>query len=171
MQRAEEKIKMAKSLIAYFSHSGNSEVISNIIKEKVGGDLFKIETVEIYPSNYNAVVNVARKELDANSRPELASKVENIDSYDVVYIGFPNWGGTIPMGVFSFFETYDFSGKTIIPFCTHEGSGMGRSERDIKKLCPKSIVLNGLPIRGSSVNSAEKDVSHWLLKLDNEVKL
>lgn len=156
---------MAKSLIAYFSHSGNTEVIANMIKENVGGDLFKIETVETYPSNYNAVVNVARKEQDADSRPELATKAENMDSYDVIYIGFPNWWSTIPMGVFTFFESYDFSGKTIIPFCTHEGSGMGRSERDIKKLCPKSNVLSGLPIRGSSVYRAEKEVSRWLQKL------
>ncbi|WP_368487992.1 flavodoxin [Clostridium sp. BJN0013] len=153
---------MVKSLIAYFSHSGNTEVIASMIKENVGGDLFKIETVEKYPSNYNDVVNVARKEQDADSRPELARKVENMDFYDVIYIGFPNWWGTIPMGVFTFFESYDFSDKTIIPFCTHEGSGMGRSERDIKKLCPKSNVLRGLPIRGSSVHGAEKEVSCWL---------
>lgn len=156
---------MARSLIAYFSHSGNTEVIANMIKENVGGDLFKIETIETYPSNYNAVVNIARKEQDADSRPKLATKVENMDSYDVIYIGFPNWWSTIPMCVFTFFESYDFSGKTIIPFCTHEGSGMGRSERDIKKLCPKSNALSGLPVRGSSVNRAEKEVTHWFQKL------
>ncbi|MBP2032079.1 flavodoxin [Clostridium algifaecis] len=153
---------MTKSLIAYFSHSGNTEVIANMIKENVGCDLFKIETVEKYPSNYNDVVNVARKEQNADSRPKLARKVENMDSYNVIYIGFPNWWGTIPMCVFTFFESYDFSGKTIIPFCTNEGSGMGRSEHDIKKLCPKSNVLSGLPIRGSSVHGSEKEVSRWL---------
>jgi flavodoxin len=156
---------MGKILVAFFSHSGNTEVVANNIKENVGGDLFEIRTVEPYPADYNAVVDKARKELDAHYRPKLATKVENMDSYDVIFIGYPNWWATIPMGVFTFFEEYDFSGKTIIPFCTHEGSGLGRSERDIKKLCPNSNVLEGLAIRGSSVNKAQNNVSAWLHKL------
>lgn len=87
-----------------------------------------------------------------------------MDFYDVIFIGYPNWWATIPMGVFTFFEEYDFSGKTIIPFCTHEGSRLGRSERDIKKLCPNSNVLEGLAIRGS-INKAQNSVSVWLRKL------
>jgi flavodoxin len=156
---------MAKSLIAFFSHSGNTEVIANTIKENAGGDLFQIKTIESYPTNYNAVVDKARQEQDAGCRPELAIKVTDMDSYDVIYIGYPNWWSTIPMAIFTFFESYDFWGKTIIPFCTHEGSGMGRSARDIKKLCPNSNVLEGLAIRGSSVNRAGKDVAAWLRKL------
>jgi len=78
--------------------------------------------------------------LHLNARPELTNTVENMESYDVIYLGYPNWWGTMPMAVFTFLESYDFSGKTIIPFCTHEGSGIGNSERDIKKLCPKAKV-------------------------------
>ena len=85
-----------------------------------------------------------------------------MDSYEVIYLGYPNWYGTMPMAVFTFLESYDFSGKTIVPYCTHEGSGMGSSERDIKKLCPKARVLPGLAIRGGSVDGADKDLSNWL---------
>jgi flavodoxin len=88
-----------------------------------------------------------------------------MDSYDVIYMGYPNWWGTMPMAVFTFLESYDFSGKTIIPYCTHEGSGMGRSERDIKKLCPNARVLPGLAIRGGTVDRADKDLSNWLKPL------
>jgi flavodoxin len=88
-----------------------------------------------------------------------------MDSYEVIYIGYPNWWGTMPMAVFTFLESYDFSGKTIIPYCTHEGSGMGSSEGDIKKLCPNARVLPGLAIRGGSVDRADKDLSSWLKTL------
>ncbi|MDF2985965.1 MAG: Flavodoxin [Eubacterium sp.] len=155
---------MKKNLIAYFSHSGNTEIIAKSIKENTGGDLYKIETVEPYSTNYNTVVDQAKKELNADYRPKLISRVENMDTYDVIFIGYPNWWSTIPMGVFTFFEEYDFSGKTIIPFCTHEGSGMGRSERDIKKLCSNSKVLEGLAIRGSSVSKAPGTLAVWLNK-------
>lgn len=92
--------------------------------------------------------------------------VDNIDSYDIIYIGYPNWYGTMPMVAFTFLEGYDFSGKTIAPFCTHEGSRIGSSERDIKKLCPDANVLSGLAIRGGSVERADKDIINWLKRLD-----
>lgn len=139
--------------------------MANSIKENVDGDIFEIKTVESYPTDYNAVVDKAKQEQKNDYRPELVTKVENMDSYDVIFIGYPNWWNSIPMGVFIFFETYDFSGKTIIPFCTHEGSGLGRSVREIKKLCPRANVLDGFAIRGSSVNKAQNDVSAWLNKL------
>jgi flavodoxin len=154
-----------KVLVAYFSHTGNTEVIANKIHESVGGDIFKIVTVDPYPTNYMAVVNQAKKEQEENYRPKLKSKVENMDSYNVIFIGYPDWWGTMPMAVFTFLEQYDFSGKTIIPFCTHEGSGLGRSVTDIKKICPKSTILDGLAIRGSDVKKANGDVSNWLRKL------
>jgi len=156
---------MSKSLIAFFSYSGNTEIIANIIKENVGGELFQIKTVKSYPTNYNGVVDKARQEQNANYRPELSIKVTSMDSYDIIYIGYPNWCSTIPMAVFTFFESYDLSGKTIIPFCTHGGGGMGRSTTDIKKLCPNSNVLEGLAVRGSSVNKARKDVPAWLSEI------
>jgi len=157
---------MKNILIAYFSHSGNTEIIATVISEKIGGKLFKIETVNTYPIEYNAVVAQARKELDADYRPVFAEKVDHLDQYDVIFIGYPNWWNTMPMGVFAFLEANGFSGKTIIPFCTHEGSGLGRSARDIQKVCPEASVLEGLAIRGSSsVKQAEKEIAFWLNKL------
>ena len=108
------------------------------------------------------MVDQAKQEQEDNYRPELATEVENMDSYDVVFIGYPNWWGTMPMPVFSFLEEYDFSGKIIIPFCTHEGSGLGRSVEDITKICRQSTIQKGLAIRGSSVETAQDDVSEWL---------
>ncbi|WP_229395352.1 flavodoxin [Methanosarcina sp. DH1] len=154
-----------KILVAYFSHTGNTRVIANQIHEKVGGDIFEIVTVNPYPTDYDAVVDQAKQEQEDNYRPQLKTKVENMDSYDVVFIGYPNWWGTMPMSVFTFLEEYDFSGKTIIPFCTHEGSGLGRSVEDITELCPQSTILDGLAIRGSSVETAQDDVSEWLRKI------
>lgn len=154
-----------KILVAYFSHSGNTRVIANQIHEKVGGDIFEIVTVNPYPKDYDAVVDQAKQEQEDNYRPELATEVENMDSYDVVFIGYPNWWGTMPMPVFTFLEEYKFSGKTIIPFCTHEGSGLGRSVEDITELCPQSTILDGLAIRGSSVETAQDDVSEWLREI------
>jgi hypothetical protein len=110
-------------------------------------------------------VEQARKELDREYRPELKTKVENMDAYTVVFVGYPNWWGTIPRPVATFLSEYDLSGKTIVPFCTHEGSALGRSVADIKKLCPQSTTLEGLPVRGSDVHNARNKVSGWLREL------
>ncbi len=154
----------SKILIAYFSHSGNTRAIAEKIRENTGADLFEITAVDPYPQNYDAVVDVARREQNANSRPKLTEKVEAMDAYDVVCIGYPNWWGTMPMAVFSFLEQSDFSGQRILPFCTHEGSGMGRSESDLRKLFPRATVANGLAIRGSSAPAAQAEVVNWLQK-------
>jgi flavodoxin len=170
----------SKSLIAYFSRKGNNyvggnivdlpigntEVIAKKIQQLTGSDMFQIKTVKSYPDDYNETTNVAQEEKRQNARPKLTEKVEDMDSYDVICIGYPNWWGTMPMAVFTFLEAYDFSGKTIVPYCTHEGSGMGSSEHDIKKLCPNAKVLSGLAIRGGSVDRADKEVANWLKKLD-----
>ena len=168
----------SKRLIAYYSRKGenylngnivnltvgNTEVVAKKIQSLTGSDLFEIDTVKPYPNDYTETTNVAKDEKRGNARPKLTATVENIDSYDIIYLGYPNWWGTFPMVVFTFLESYDFSGKTIIPFCTHEGSGIGSSERDIKKLCPDAKVLSGLAIRGGSVNSADNIIKSWLLK-------
>jgi len=168
----------SKSLIAYYSRKGenylngnivnltvgNTEVVAKKIQSLTGSDLIEIDTVKPYPNDYTETTNVAKDEKRGNARPELTATVENIDSYDIIYLGYPNWWGTFPMAVFTFLESYDFSGKTIIPFCTHEGSGIGSSERDIKRLCPDAKVLSGLAIRGGSVNSADSIIKSWLLK-------
>lgn len=165
-----------KVLIAYYSRRGNNyrngeivdlkvgntEVIAGKIKVLTGGDTFYIETVKPYPTDYHETTRVAQKEQKENERPAIKGKVANMFDYDVIYLGYPNWWGTMPMAVFTFLESYDFSGKRIVPFCTHEGSAMGHSEQDIKKICPKAIVLKGLAIRGSNVQDADKAVENWI---------
>jgi flavodoxin len=151
-----------KILLAYFSHSGNTRVIANQIRDKVGGDLFEIVPVDPYPREYDEVVEKARKELREEYRPKLKTGVENMESYDVVFVGYPTWWGTIPMPVATFLLEYDFSGKTIVPFCTHEGSGLGRSVTDIKVLCSQSAILDGLAVRGSDLKRAQNEIFRWL---------
>ncbi|MEN6348734.1 MAG: flavodoxin [Syntrophomonas sp.] len=153
-------------LVAYFSHSGNTRQIAKQIHDQVGGDMFEIVTVDPYPVDYDTIVDQVEYERKNDCRPELAAEVEKINSYHVIFIGYPIWWATMPMAVFSFLEKYDFSGKAIIPFCTHDESGLGVSIRDIKKLCPDSKILDGLAIKGSYVNKAKSDVSAWLKKLE-----
>ncbi len=167
-----------KSLIAYYSRKGdnyvggnivnlpigNTEVIAKKIQNVTSSDLFQIETVKAYPTDYTETTNIAKIEYRENARPELVSALADFESYDVIYLGYPNWWGTMPMAVFTFLESYDFSGKTIIPFCTHEGSEMGNSERDIIRLSPGANVLPGLSIVGSRVQDADKAVKDWLFQ-------
>jgi len=165
-----------KCLIAYFSRKGqnyvsgrlvdlkvgNTEVVANMIQKITGADMLHIESVTAYPPDYTEATAVAKNELRAKARPKLTGQVENMGAYDVIFLGYPNWWGTMPMPVFTFLESYDFSGKTIVPFCTHEGSGMGHSEQDIAKACPKAIVLRGIAIHGTSASSAVSNVSSWI---------
>ena len=163
-------------LIAYFSRKGsnyggggnvnlpvgNTEVAAGMIQRLTGGDTFKIDTVKDYPVDYTETTEVAKRELRQKARPKLSAHRDDMDHYSVICLGYPNWWGTMPMAVCSFLEEYDFSGKQIVPFCTHEGSGMGKSESDIKQLCPGATVLKGLSIRGGSVQGAENDIAAWL---------
>lgn len=154
-----------KILVAYFSHSGNTRAVANEICKKVDGEFFEIKTVKEYPADYNTLVDIAKREQKLDYRPELKSRLKNIKQYDVIFIGYPNWWGTYPQAVKVFLTQYDFSGKTIIPFCTHEGSELGRSTADLKKLCPKSIILEGLAIRGSAAHNSDDRIEEWLKKL------
>ncbi len=172
-------IKKMKKLIAYYSRAGNNivdgnivnlpvgntEVAAKMIRKMTGSDIFRIDTVKQYPADYHETTDVAKQELRENDRPELSGHVDSMADYSVIFLGYPNWWGTMPMAVFTFLEAYDFAEISIVPFCTHEGSGMGRSESDIKKLCPDAKVLKGLPIRGGSVQGAENDIANWLRKL------
>jgi flavodoxin len=142
-------------LVAYFSHSGNTRVIANQIRESVGGDIFEILSVNPYPTDYNECVDQARKELREDYRPKLKTKLGNMESYNVVFVGYPDWWGTIPRPVATFLSEYDFSGKTIVPFCTHEGSGLGQSVSDIRELWPQSTILAGLSPRQGRKKSTE----------------
>ena len=154
-----------KILVVYFSHSGNTREIANQIHKSVGGDIFEIQAVKPYPDDYDAAVQQARQELDSGYKPALKIKFEDIKSYDLVFIGYPIWWGTFSAPVKTFLSEYDFSGKTILPFCTHEGSGLGRSVTDIAKLCPKSTLLDGIAISGRDVKTAQNKVSEWLQKI------
>ncbi|MFV0481784.1 MAG: flavodoxin [Campylobacteraceae bacterium] len=144
----------SKILIAYFSHSGNTRFLANEIQNQTGGVLHEIKTVQTYPQDYDSVVDQAKKEQNANFKPELSSTLSNIDKFDTVFIGYPNWWGTIPMALFTFFEKNSFARKTIIPFTTHEGSYFGRSVSDIRLLNPSASVLDGVAIRGRSVRDS-----------------
>lgn len=154
-----------KGLVAYFSRTGNTRQIANQIHEKVGGDIFEIQAVNPYPSDYNECVERAKQELEECYRPELKTIVKNIESYDVIFIGYPNWWSTIPAPVTTFLSKYDLSGKAVVPFCTHEGSRLGRSVTDINKLCPHSTIRDGLAVGGGDVRNARNEVSAWLRKL------
>ena len=145
--------------------AGNTEVVAEYIQKAVGGDLFAIKTVEPYPLNYDDNVDVASKEQENDARPELSAHVENMDNYDVIFIGFPNWWGTMPQPVFTFLEEYNLAGKTVIPFATHRGSGLGSGPRDISKLCPNSRVLDGLSVRGEDAINSQDDVNKWIQNL------
>mgnify|MGYP004492204103 FL=1 len=167
---------MAKKLIAFYSRAdenyvngqiktlktGNTEIAAGMLAEITGADLFKIEQKEPYAKDYNECIAQAQEDQRSDARPELVSYPDSIDEYDVIYLGYPNYWSTMPMAVFTFLEHFDFSGKVIKPFCTHEGSGMGRSMDDIRKLCPDADVRDGLAIHGASVSKAKKDIENWL---------
>lgn len=145
---------------------GNAELIANWIAEETGGDLFSIKTQNKYSSDYDECLNQARKERDNNERPALVGRVNNIDDYDVIFLGFPNWWYTCPMAVFTFVESYDLSGKTIIPFCTHGTGGLSRTIRDLKNILPENCeVLEAIGVYRPEVKNSKSRVLDWLRKL------
>ena len=141
---------------------GNTEVVASIIQKLTGSDSFKIEPLQPYSKNYNECTAQAQVDQICNARPELKGYPESIDEYEIIYLGYPNYWGTMPMAVFTFLEYFEFKGKTIRPFCTHEGSGLGNSVNDIKKLCPGAKVEKGIAIRGGGVDRASEDIKNWL---------
>ena len=169
-----------KSLIAYFSRKGNNHVNGEIVflpvgntevaakklREMTGGDLFEIRRAEPYPEDYRACVQESVKELKEGARPPLADPLPDLSGYDRIYLGYPNWCGTMPMPVFTFLASCDLGGKEICPFCTNEGSGLGRSEEDLKAACPGARVLPGLALRGSEVAQADDAIKSWLASID-----
>lgn len=167
---------MTKNLIAYFSHDkenyvdgqivkldiGNTKVVANKLRDYIDADIYEIKPLHDYPFNYKDCTEIAKKELNESMRPEIQNDVLNIEQYENIYLGYPNWWGTMPMCVWSFLEKYNLSNKHIYPFCTHEGSGLGRSENDIKRLCPNSIIHEGLAIYGHIVSISDKKIKDWL---------
>ncbi len=162
-------------LVAYFSlageqyevgviEKGNTEIVAEMIVDATGADTFKIESTEEYPTTYDGLLDISRKE--ENDPPEIAGTVENMDNYNTIFLGYPIWWGDTPTIINVFLQSYDFSGKTIIPFCTHGGSGLAGTDRTIGELCPDSTIGEGLAIRGSTAQndpgSAKESVTEWL---------
>ncbi|WP_094605779.1 hypothetical protein SPSIL_005740 [Sporomusa silvacetica DSM 10669] len=175
-----EKVAGKKILVAYFSRTGenyevgnitkgNTHIVADMIAEATGADTFKIKTVKPYPTNYRECTEIAKRELADEARPELATKVENMQDYDVIFLGYPIWWGDMPMAVYTFIESYDFSGKTVIPFSTAAGSGLSGTDRNVAKACKGANVLEGLGIEGKMAqNEPDKvrpNVTEWLAKL------
>jgi len=152
-------------LVAYFSRSGNTRKIANLIQQEVGGTIHEIQPEMPYPNAYNAVVDQAEKEIQAEYKPALQSTLDHVESYDTIFVGSPNWWDTIAPPVATFLSEYDLSGKTIVPFCTHGGGGLGRIGQDIAKLCPQSTVLSSFKVYASGTGNVRAKVSAWLNKL------
>lgn len=154
-----------KELVAYFSWSGNTENVANSIAARTGTDIFKIVPAEPYTNDYDELLDIATKEKQDGARPEIADTIENFEQYDVVYVGFPNWWSDMPMILYTFFDSYDFSGKTIAPFCTSGGSGLSGTVNSIKELEPEAEVLDGLHIGDSASSDPDSAVEEWLESL------
>ena len=167
---------MAKTMIAFFSRAdenyfggamryvkvGNTEIVAGLMKDMIEADVFKIEMKNPYSPVYMTCIEEAKKDLREKARPELVRYPDSIDEYDTVILAYPNYWGTIPMAVATFLERFDFTGKTILPLCTNEGSGMGGSERTIRQCAPGANVKKGLPVNGSSAASSGESVKRWL---------
>lgn len=167
----------SRILVAYFSRTGenynvgyiekgNTHIIADMIAEQTDGDTFEISTITPYPDDYDECTDIAQQERNDNARPELAESLDNMDDYDVIFIGYPIWWGDMPMAVYTFLESYDFAGKTIVPFCTHEGSGLGTTAGNIAATSPDAEILDGLSIRGSVAQNSQEEaaeaVAEWL---------
>ncbi len=151
-----------KVLIAYFSWGGNTRGIAQEIQAQTGADLFEIELVNPYSDDYNTVLDEAQRDQNEQARPELAAHVENMDDYDTIILGYPNWWASIPMPIASFLEEYDFLGKTIIPFCSHGGGRFGQSLTAIAKLAPDASMGEALSVHYSGGSSLSEDITEWL---------
>lgn len=157
---------MGNTLILYFSMSGNTETVANYIHEEIGGDIVKLETVQTYPEDYDELVDYAREEQRDNTRPELETTIENIEQYDTIFLGYPNWWGDMPMPIYSFLDQYDLSNKTIAPFITHGGSGLSGTPANIANEEPDAVITEGLAINGDDVDDCQDEVNEWLNELN-----
>ncbi|AKN30049.1 flavodoxin [Clostridium carboxidivorans P7] len=153
-------------LIAYFTHSGNTGIIANLIHNIVGGITFEVQPEVSYSNSYNMVVEQAKKEIKAGYKPVLKTNLDSIEVYDTVFVGSPNWWSTIAPPIATFLSDHDWSGKTIVPFCTHGGGGQAQVIKDIAKLCPGAAVLDGFDVYGSgSAGDTQAQISAWLHKI------
>ena len=170
------KLTPENCLIAYFSRVGqnyvegkiedfeigNTAIVAKMIQERTQGRLFEIRSESEYPYDYTEATRVAQREKKADQRPVLIENIDEPNDYEYIFIGYPNWWGTMPMPVYSFLESHDFTNRIILPFCTHEGSGMGTSEKDIARICPNATILKGLAIQGTKVKQSKDRVDAWI---------
>ena len=176
-----KNMKDKKILVAFFSHTGenygvgnltkgNTHIVAEMIAEATGGQLFEIVPEKSYPKTYNACVETAKQEKNAGARPAVKGDIRTED-YDVIFIGYPNWWGDMPMPVYTFLEKHDWTGKHVIPFCTHEGSGLSSTEQYVANTCKGATTGKGLALKGTTAQNsreqARKAVSTWLEKLAN----
>ena len=145
---------------------GNTQYMAYVIQETTGADIFRIEPVNPYPTNHATLVDLAEDEKDANARPAIAEEIKNFAQYDLVFIGYPIWWSDMPMILYTFFEEYDFSGKTIVPFSTHGGSRFAGTPKTIQQLEPEAKMMDGLTISRDRIQNAEQEIVGWVHGLD-----
>lgn len=162
-----DTIAGASRVVADEEILGNTQYIAQLIHQSVGGVLFEISTKQEYPGSHDPLLEFAFEEKEKNARPELAAHIDNFDEYDTIFIGYPNWNADLPMPLYSFFEEYDFSGKTVIPFVTHGGSGFSRTVDTIAELEPEATMIkDGLSLSRNNVAEAQNDVTNWIQSLN-----
>lgn len=169
-----------KTLVAFFSRAdenyavgyikkGNTHIVAEMIAAETEADIFHIETVNPYPANYNECIEVAKREKQSKARPEIKGDVR-VEDYDVIFLGYPNWWGEMPMAVYTFIEKHNWQNKIVIPFCTHEGSGLSGTERRIQSACEGATVMKGIAIRGYTAQNEQettrKTVQTWIKGLN-----
>lgn len=175
-RKEQQRMENKKTLVAFFSRAGenyavghiekgNTHIVAEMIAAETGGDLFHIEPVTPYPDDYTECTEVAKRELNVKARPAIKGDVKAED-YDIIFIGYPNWWGDMPMPVYTFLEKHGWQGKTVIPFCTHEGSGLSGTENKLKAACQGATVQKGLAVRGATAQNnreqARQSVKNWL---------
>lgn len=156
----------ASRVIADGKLQGNTQYVASVIQQLTGGELFEIKTVHTYPDSHKELIDAAKKENEDNARPKLATHITDLNDYDVVFIGFPNWWYDMPMPLYTFFDEYDFSGKTIVPFCTHGGSRFSQAVQTIRKLEKEATVLDGYAISRDRVGESKPNVLNWLKRIE-----
>ena len=163
----------SKAIVIFFSHAGenysvgnievgNTKIVADYITEVTGADQFEVVAVKSYDMPYNKLIDVAKKEQQAGEKPAFKGKIDNLADYDIVFVGTPIWWGTFPQVMFTFFDTYDLSGKKVYPFSTHEGSGLGSIVRDLRRIYPKADIQKGFSIYGHDVRTGKDKVTKWL---------
>lgn len=167
----------SKTLVVYFSvpdsrdnsyvevngqRLGNTQYMAYVIQESTGADIFRIQPKTPYPTDHNELLQVAQEEIHTNARPEIDGTIENFDFYDTVFVGFPTWNADLPYILYTFFDTYDFSGKTVVPFNTHGGSGFAGTQETIAALEPNATMLTGKSISRNSIAGARQEIIDWL---------